>query len=395
VSGPGSGSRFSDKTRHAWPTFVEDDKTYVNLYLRPELPETGDASVGHEFLETLLPDEEERAWYKQVLAYKLRYPEVPGPSAVMLAQDTFGVGRGSWFKILEGLFGSEYVARPSFDDIVGNGSQAVYNDWMADSILALVNETSCEDDHRHANRRKAYERIKELVDTSRQSRLIKGKWEKLYRCLCGPGFTFASNNSTPLTIVVDDRRLTFLRNGMMRSPEYYVKLDAWRNIPGNLGAFRRDLETVDLTGFNAYGPLPTTLRDVVIEESRSSIDDAVDLALEALPGEIVQLVQVIDAIEILRVQQKLQLPGEWQAMAKREAKKRGNRIGIKDGANWRPCLSQRGFRAAAYARSELLRQTWTGAKPEDVLAELHKNEMAIAALKKVASKKVPFGVVGG
>jgi hypothetical protein len=377
-----------------WPTYVEDDKTYVNLYLRPQLPEDGDASMGHELLKVLVPDEGERAWYMQCLAHKLRHPEIPGPSIVMVAQDTYGVGRGTWFKILEGLFGGEYVARPSFDDVVGKGSQAVYNDWMADSILALVNETSSEEDYRYVNRRQAYERLKELIDTSRQRRWIKGKYEKLYRCLCGPGFTFASNNGTPLAIAFGDRRLTFLKNGPAQPREFYVASNTWAADPRNLGAFRRDLETVDLTGFNAYEPRQTTLRDVVMEESRSTIDEAVDLVFELLPGEIVQSVQVIETIEILRNRQKLYLHGEWEALAAREVK-RGYRIGIKHGANWRPCLPERGQRMAAYARSEEARVRWTVAAYPLVLAELQKNEAKIAKLKTAKGRIIPFETVGG
>ena len=288
-----------------WPIFEENGKSYINLYLRPELPEDGDARLGHEFLETLLPDERERTWYKQRLCYKLRHPAVPGPSVVHVAQDEFGVGRGTWFKILMALFGHWYVARPEFSDVIGTGGQAVYNEWMATSLLALVNETSHEEDHRYTIKQKAYERIKELVDTSRQVRRIKGKWEKLYDTECGPGFEFASNHNTPLAIADKDRRLTFLMNGAAQPPEFYVKVDAWRAVPGNLGAFRRDLEVVDLTGFNAYAPLPTTLRDIAMEDSRSVVDEAVDRALEVLPGEIMMLAQVVEAIEVLRVRQGL------------------------------------------------------------------------------------------
>ena len=376
-----------------WPTFTEAGATYVNLYLRPELPEDGDARLGHEFLEALLPDERERTWYRQRLSHKLRYPAVPGPSVVMVAQDEFGVGRGTWFKILMALFGHWYIARPEFGDVIGTSSQAVYNEWMATSILALVNETSHEEDHRYTIKQKAYERIKELVDTSRQIRRVKGKWEKHYECECGPGFDFASNHNTPLVIADKDRRLTFLRNGAAQSAEFYVRINTWMAVPGNIGAFRRDLEAVDLTGFDAYAPLPTTLRDIAIEDSRSTIDEAVDLALETLPGEIVLLVQVVEAIEILRVRQGLYLRGEWQALVARETKKRGRRIGVKDGTNWKPCLPQRG-RRAAYARSEEARVRWTVATSTLVLAELQRNEAAITKLRTAAGRIPPFETVG-
>jgi hypothetical protein len=183
-----------------WPAFIEGGATYVNLYLRPELPEDGDAHLGHEFLNVLLPEQRERTWFKQCLAHKLHHPEIPGPSIVMVAQDTFGVGRGTLFKILEGLFGREYIARPEFSDVASQEGQAAYNEWMATAILALVNETSSEEDHRYTIRQKAYERVKELVDTSRQVRRIKGKYEKIYEVECGPGFIFASNHNTPLVV---------------------------------------------------------------------------------------------------------------------------------------------------------------------------------------------------
>ena len=376
-----------------WPTFVEGDATYVNLYLRPELPEDGDACLGHEFLDALLPDERERTWFKQRLAHKLHHPEIPGPSIVMVAQDAFGVGRGTLFKILEGLFGREYIARPEFNDVASHEGQAAYNEWMATAILALVNETSNDEDHRYAIRQKAYERVKELIDTSRQVRRIKGKYEKIYETECGPGFIFASNHNVPLAVVDKDRRLTLLTNGATQPTEFYAALNTWRAVPGNLGAFRRDLEAVDLAGFNAYAPLPTTLHDVVTEDSRSVVDEAVDLALETLPGEIVLPIQVVETIEILRVRQGLYLRGDWQALAVRETKKRSRRIGIKDGANWRPCLPQRGQRAAAYARSEEARGRWTAAVPALVLAELQKNETAIVKLRGTAGRIPPFETV--
>src|SRR5262245_5270550 len=130
----------------------------------------------------------------------------------MVAQDTYGVGRGTLFKILAELFGREYIARPEFGDIVGREGQAAYNEWMATAILALVNETSSEEDHRYTIRQKAYERIKELVDTSRQMRRIKGKYEKIYETECGPGFIFASNHNTPLAIARSEEHTSELQS---------------------------------------------------------------------------------------------------------------------------------------------------------------------------------------
>jgi Family of unknown function (DUF5906) len=360
-----------------WPTFVEDGKRYVNLYRRPDLPEDGDASLGHDLLAKLLPEPEELNWFPRVLAHKLRHPEIPGPSTVMIAHDLQGTGRGALFKIMEGIFGCEYIARPDFDDVIGTSGQALFNEWMASSIWALVNETSADEDHRYVIKKKAYERIKELVDTSRQRRAIKGKYEKRYVAECGPGFIFASNNASPLPTADKDRRLSFLRNGPTQPAEYYAALDRWRSVPGNLGAFRRDLERIDLTGFNAYAPLHTRLKDVVTEDSCSALDAAVADALEMLPGEIVLSVQVVETIVSLRNRGGIYLRGEWETLAMREVKNKLRRIGLRDGLNWKPSLPDRG-RMAAYARTEEARAKWTAASHELVLAELQKNEAALA-----------------
>jgi hypothetical protein len=380
-----------------WPTFIGDDgKRYINLYLRPTLPEDGDASLGHEFLQMLLPDEREQAWFRQWLGHKLRFPAIPGPSIVMVAQSTFGVGRSTLYKIMADMFGREYVGRPDFADVVRQDGQAVYNDWIANSVLALINEAaSGVDDRRYQNKRHAYEKIKELVDTSRQVRRIKGKYEKLYQTECGPGFIIASNQGTPLAIVDRDRRLTFLTNGEPREPEFYARIAKWRAVPGNIGAFRRDLEAVDLTGFNAYTSLPTTLKDIIAEDSYTPIDEAAITALEVLPGQILQLPQVVEVVTLLRGRRGWHLPNDWQWPVKRAAQERDlYRIGARDGANWHPKLSNKD-RAAAYARSREAQKQWTAASPSEVMAELQKNETAIERLRKTAGRLPPFTIITG
>jgi len=380
-----------------WPTFIGDDgKRYVNLYLRPTLPEDGDASLGHELLQVLLPDERERAWFRQWLGHKLRFPAVPGPSIVMVAQSTFGVGRSTLYKIMADMFGREYVGRPDFADVVGQDGQAAYNDWIANSILVLVNEAvSGVDDRRYRTKWNIYERVKELVDTSRQVRRIKGKYERLYETECGPGFIFASNHGTPLAIADKDRRLTFLTNGEPREQEFYTRLAAWRAAPGNIGAFRRDLEAVDLTSFDPCASLPTTLKDTIAEDSRTPIDEAAIAALETLPGQIMQLAQVVEVITLLRGRRRWHLPNEWQELAKRAARERDlYRIGVKKGANWEPKLPHKD-RAAAYARSRETQRQWTVAAPPEVMAELQKNEAVIERLRKAAGQLPPFATIAG
>ena len=378
-----------------WPIFEESGKSYINLYLRPELPEDGDATIGREFLAALLPDDGERAWFEQALSHKLAFPWVPGPSVVMIAQDDYGTGRGLLFKLIIKMFGWQYVKQMEFADVIGRDGQATYTDWLADSIIVLVDETSSDEDHRYQIRQRAYERLKDIVDTSRKRRRIKGKYAVIYDVECGAWFIFASNHNTPLAIADKDRRLTFLRNGSAQAPEFYAKLAAWMEVPANVGAFRRYLAGVDRRGFNPYAALPTTWKDIATEDGLSILDEAVAFALEVLPGEIVMREQVVAAIQALRAKQGWPLRAEWEALVMLEVKRRGRRIGIKNGKNWKWSLPQVGpRRVAAYARTEAERQKWSAADTTLALAELQKNETEIAKLQKSGGWQHPFATVG-
>ena len=358
------------------------------------MPEDGDATIGREFLTALLPDGGERTWFEQALSHKLAFPWVPGPSVVMIAQDDYGTGRGLLFKLIIKMFGWQYVKQMEFADVIGRDGQAAYTDWLADSIIVLVDETSSDEDHRYQTRQRVYERLKDLVDTSRKRRRIKGKWAVIYDVECGAWFIFASNHNTPLAIADKDRRLTFLRNGLVQAPEFYVKLAAWMEVPANVGAFRRHLAGVDRSGFNPYAALPTTWKDIATEDGLSILDEAVTFAFEVLPGEIVMREQVVAVIRALRAKQGWPLRAEWEALVMLEVKRRGRRIGIRDGKNWKWSLPQAGpRRVAAYARTEAGRQKWSAADTTLALAELQKNETEIAKLQKAGGWQHPFETV--
>jgi hypothetical protein len=377
-----------------WPILEEGGKSYINLYLRPELPEDGDATIGREFLAALLPDDGERKWFEQALSHKLAFPWVPGPSIVMIAQDDYGTGRGLLFKLIVKMFGWQYVKQMEFDDVIKRDGQAAYTDWLADSIIVLVDETSSDEDHRYQIRHRVYERLKDLVDTSRKRRRIKGKYAVIYDVECGAWFIFASNHNTPLAIADKDRRLTFLRNGSAQAPEFYTRLAAWMEVPANVGAFRRYLAGVDRSGFNPYAALPTTWKDIAAEDGRSILDEAVAFAFEVLPGEIVMREQVVAAIRVLRAKQGWPLRAEWEALAMLEVKRKGRRIGVRDGMNWTWSLPQAGpRRVAAYARTEAGRQKWSAADTTLALAELQKNETELAKLQKAGGWQHPFEMV--
>ena len=375
-----------------WPTFEEDGKLYINCYLRPSLPEDGDPRIGHQFLEVLLPDERERNWFKQRLCHKLKHPEVPGPTVVMVARGKYGVGRDSFYALLEAMFGAQYISKPSFAQASGQGSQGHWNDWMADSIWALVDETLSNESNRYQRRHEAFEALKRNFEPARKRRDILRKNKPVEKAvLCGPSGIFSTNDPQPLAIADEDRRFSFLTNGAVQQPAFYVELNKWMRVPGNVGAFRRDLEAVSLEGFNAYAPLATRLKDVIIADSKSELDEAVAVAVErALPGEAFSIHQVCEAVRMMVGEfdgpgGQRTLPNNWQLIVRGIVGREYHSVGIPPrGHNWQPQFQ--GRRTRTFARTDEAAKKWTKARSGGLRAQLEKNHEALAALAKAHGK---------
>ena len=85
--------------------YTEDGKQWLNVYHAPKHPEAGgEVDTAIEFFEQLLPDQRERHWFLQSLAFKFLNPGVPGPGVIMVAKE-HGTGRGMLAEIIKRLFG--------------------------------------------------------------------------------------------------------------------------------------------------------------------------------------------------------------------------------------------------------------------------------------------------
>jgi hypothetical protein len=152
------------------PTFTEDGYTIFNRYRPPVHPtEGGDLAPFKAFFENLVPDAREQEWFWHYLAHKARRPWVPMVGVIMVAED-FGTGRGTLFDILELLFGKDYVVPCAFGELTGASASARFNARLADALIAVVNEAVAEDGHQQAQRRLAYEALKNAIDPSPTAR---------------------------------------------------------------------------------------------------------------------------------------------------------------------------------------------------------------------------------
>lgn len=343
-----------DKPR---PTYEDRGELWVNTYDPPVHDGAGgDASIGWEFMEQLLPDEREREWFMRWLAYKFRHPSVPGPAVVMVARKQ-GTGRGTLAQLMKKLFGPKYVATLPFHIFAGKSYQSQYNDWAAEALVAVINESSEIGGGAYAAKHNTYEHLKETVEPRMEERLIVRKGDRSFMAVSFTSYIIATNNPDALPIPPEDRRFAVLSNGEPREPEFWEAVNAWMGEPANVASFAAELRALDLGDYSPNAaPLRTEAKDAMTELGRSDLDRAFDMAMENLPADVYVAGQVINLMRAAMHEFEYEFPQSWQAMAKRMITKGGHRVGVKDGINWHPMIE--GKRHPVYAKTAAAARLW-------------------------------------
>lgn len=231
-------------------------QTALNLFMPPPWTDGPyDEEMTKPFLEHvkfLLPEEEEREWFMQMLAAKVQKLEFRGTAVVMRTQEQ-GVGRNTLARMIGDLMG-EYNVSPdlNFDDVV----KGAFNSWQT-SLVVLCSEAMQTGDA--SSRYRDYEALKKKIDTTNVKALINPKGLTQYECTLSYMTFIFSNHMDAIYLTPNDRRITVLTNPLEpREPAYYHNLRAWmdehpdwakhvyrmlRGIPVDFVALQRPLET--------------------------------------------------------------------------------------------------------------------------------------------------------
>jgi hypothetical protein len=375
-----------DKER---PTYEEGGQLWVNIYAPPAHDEEGGyARGGLVLLEQLLPDETEREWFTRWLAHKLRYPHIPGPAVVMVAR-SFGTGRGTLAELIRRLFGSNYVHQIAFEAFTGKTYQSQYNEWMATSLMVVVNESDESDGSKYQTKRNTYERLKEIVDPAPVERAIYTKREKNFRALSFTSFIIATNHDDALPIPAEDRRFAVLSNGEPRDEGFWQEVREWMSSDANVAAFYRYLMSeVDLGDYSPFAPPPRTeAKATMVEAGKSDLDKGIDAAADTL-GDVFTLDQLVRAMEEVKRDLDLEYPvGNWAVTARKVAARRFTRVGIRDGKNWH--VKHKGKKFAVYAKLRDRAAFWKGREGlrEAVFGDEEESGSNVASLSVARSLK--------
>lgn len=304
-----------------WPLFREGGEIHLNTYRTADLPSEGGVALpGFDLIAKLLPVEIERVFFIEWLANKVQHPDQRGPGIIMVAHETYGTGRGSLVELIRSMFAENLVQTIDFETLTGKTYQSQYNGWLEESLIVAVDEAQEATPNLSSwkSRTNAYEHLKGIIDPAKHDIQVVRKGRQ-----SGQGKTYASimvftNHMDSIVLPHGDRRLVIMENGEVMPPEYFDAFHAWRSIPENVGAFRRELQAIDVTGFNAYAPAPMTRAKAdMVDAGSSELDRAFKHALADLGNSVAVKEQVIIRIEDYLVDNNVEVPDDWARMAER------------------------------------------------------------------------------
>jgi hypothetical protein len=288
----------------------------LNTYAPPVHPiQGGEVDTVIEFIEHLVPNEMERELFWDWHALKVVNPEWRMHGLIMVTK-TYGTGRGTWFDIIQRLFGMAYVKEVSLADMLGSGSQSTFNAYLADSLIVTVPEALEEKEESRGWRVRhiAYERLKLLCEPQATMKYIKRKYGGNGEQMVHASIIISTQHKDALAIPEGDRRLIVINNAetpLAEAPnDLQTRIHNWKLKPANIGALENALR---LHARNAkYDPfalpIKTDAKDDMVEMGRGEIDQAYDYMLETALGDIVTHQQWLTFVYKARQDLDLEIP---------------------------------------------------------------------------------------
>ena len=200
----------------------------LNTYTPPRWG-GGKVSAAHidkflDFVEYLVPDNDEREFLLDHLAAKAQNMAYRGVCIVMVAQSQ-GTGRNTFADQLKRLFDPANVTQTPFSEVV-DGDR--FNEWQTYPIV-ICDEALDSDKSQY----KAYERLKEVVDLRTKRVTINPKHERKYVIECCSSMFIFSNHGNAVAMATNDRRMFVISNPTVPAPAaYFDEINEWMDAGG-------------------------------------------------------------------------------------------------------------------------------------------------------------------
>lgn len=224
---------------------LRQPENILNYWRSPIAPLPGEGTEPiTEFLHDVICAGDKRLskYLLDFLAHMLQKPEVkPGIIVALLGGQ--GVGKGTFFKLLQGIWKSSVMVVQDIDQVVGKFNSALERSYVV-----------CMDEAIFRGNKKASERLKSMATEPMVG--IEEKYEPARTIESFHRFFAATNSKHFGQVDVDDRRYFFLRvSGHRRCDhEYFGQLNILFRNDLVMAAFVHTLIKRDIASVNVYEP---------------------------------------------------------------------------------------------------------------------------------------------
>ena len=261
-------------------TYPDQGGFFINTYEGPIIePADGDPGMWFEFMEMLVPDEEDRENLYKWCATLIARPDIRILYGVLLISEVQGIGKSTLGeKILAPLVGMHNTSFPSEQEIV----DSQYNYWLSQKRLAVVHEIYA------GHSSKAYNKLKTLITDKNIT--VQKKYQANYQIENWLHVCACSNSMRALKLSADDRRWFVPRlTEEKKDAEYWDRLNMWLAAEGGLETiYQWAIDYVKDIGFVTPGSAApwSSLKHQLIEESFSPGQTVVANALTEIKERI-------------------------------------------------------------------------------------------------------------
>jgi len=257
----------------------------INNYIPPNWEETDvEPSIFLDHVDFLLTCDAERDLFLNWLAYKIQNPHRRSFAVVMVAEDTYGVGR-SWLRSMLYAVLQGGVGTVTLPQLIGKGTSAErnFNDWAIGQFLVVE---EAKDNMDRDDFYKGYETFKQNVDIRVTPVRVNEKYGRTRHDFMYFNALIFSNHSDALSIPENDRRICALTNpSAIETPAYYDRLEAALDNDEPRRVFWY-LMRRDITDFDHVRPPMTPAKWAMIDQHRSPMDEIQGYILEHYAGDL-------------------------------------------------------------------------------------------------------------
>ena len=218
---------------------------WLNTYVDPAIePIEGDESPFCDFIQYLVPNDEERSHLLNMIAWTVRNPGSKLGHALLFGSEQQGIGKSTLLEIWRALLGVGNTRLTTTEEINGP-----YQNFISGALLVLVEELNMSFGAQN------YNRIKNLI--TGHTAEVNEKFVASREMRNHATFVFLTNLAVPILIEDSDRRMFYISSpAFPREPQFYREFNVWWR--SNLGVIRRLINEVDLSEFDPFAPPPET-----------------------------------------------------------------------------------------------------------------------------------------